>query len=216
MRSRETERTARLDGEPAERRDVNDAATISGPATGTVVEAGGFDNGTPGTPTASGNLTVQDVDNGQAAFQMPAVLAGIYGTFSFDASSGAWSYTLNDAAANVQALTSASVVHDTLTVTSLDGTASQVIDVTVQGANDAPTVTGNASGNVTEDQASALPSPATCSPATRTADRPRWSIVGGTTTAQTQDFRFQVDNLKIIKNGITFFEDTFGDGNPPP
>ena len=42
---------------------ANDAAVISGVATGSVTEAGGVDNGTPGTPTATGNLNSTDVDN---------------------------------------------------------------------------------------------------------------------------------------------------------
>ena len=42
---------------------ANDAAVITGPATGTVVEAGGVANGTPGTPTATGDLNSTDVDN---------------------------------------------------------------------------------------------------------------------------------------------------------
>ncbi len=33
---------------------TNDAAVISGDLTGTVIEAGGVANGTPGTPTATG------------------------------------------------------------------------------------------------------------------------------------------------------------------
>ena len=42
---------------------ANDAAVISGDFTGTVVEAGGVDNGTPGIPTATGDLDATDVDN---------------------------------------------------------------------------------------------------------------------------------------------------------
>ena len=42
---------------------TNDAAVISGAASGTVVEAGGVANGTPGTPTATGDLNSTDVDN---------------------------------------------------------------------------------------------------------------------------------------------------------
>ena len=36
---------------------ANDAAVITGTSTGAVVEAGGVANGTPGTPTATGDLT---------------------------------------------------------------------------------------------------------------------------------------------------------------
>ena len=75
-------------------------------------------------------LTVTDPDTGEAMFQAPAAaaLAGVYGDFSFDPTSGAWSYALDPARANP--LFAGQVVHDTLTVWSLDGTASQPIDVT--------------------------------------------------------------------------------------
>src|SRR5207244_697989 len=67
---------------------TNDAATITGTASGNVVEAGGFNNGTPGTPSASGTLTVHDVDSGQASFQAvaAAALIGNYGNFTFNTS----------------------------------------------------------------------------------------------------------------------------------
>ncbi|WP_257166615.1 VCBS domain-containing protein [Bradyrhizobium sp. SRS-191] len=107
---------------------VNDAASITGTATGTVKE--------DGTLAASGKLTVADVDTGENQFQTPASLAGTYGTFTFDAATGAWGYTLNNSASNVQALNDSDVKHDTLTVKSVDGTASQIIDVTINGTNE--------------------------------------------------------------------------------
>ncbi|XUM24916.1 beta strand repeat-containing protein [Bradyrhizobium oligotrophicum S58] len=107
---------------------VNDAASIAGTASGTVKE--------DGTLTAGGTLTVTDVDSGEAQFQTPASLAGTYGTFTFNAATGAWGYTLNNSAANVQALNNGDVKHDTLTVKSVDGTASQVIDVTISGTSE--------------------------------------------------------------------------------
>ena len=48
---------------------ANDAAVISGTTSGTVIEAGGVNNGTPGTPTATGTLTDTDVDNLANTFQ---------------------------------------------------------------------------------------------------------------------------------------------------
>ncbi len=66
-------------------------------------------------------------------FQTPANLSGAYGSFTFDPATGAWSYTLDDRA---QALTEGQTVEEVLTVTSLDGTASQAITVTVTGTND--------------------------------------------------------------------------------
>jgi VCBS repeat-containing protein len=74
----------------------------------------------------------------------PANLTGSYGTFSFDAATGAWGYSLNNAAANVQALTAADTRTDTLNVTSLDGSASQALVVTVHGA-DEPGIVGRPS-----------------------------------------------------------------------
>jgi T1SS-143 domain-containing protein len=125
----------------------NDSASISGTATGNVVEAGAAG---AGTPSASGTLTVTDVDAGQAVFQTPSSLTGTYGTFTFNATTGAWTYTLNNASAATQALTQGQVVHDTLTVASADGTANQLIDVTVTGSNDAASISGTATGNVVE------------------------------------------------------------------
>src|SRR5262249_59861027 len=82
-------------------------------------------------------LTVHDVDAGQAHFQAvaPAALVGGYGSFSSDSTSGAWSYTLDQAKADP--LTAGQLVHDSLTVTSADGSASQTITVDITGSNDA-------------------------------------------------------------------------------
>ncbi|AYG63261.1 beta strand repeat-containing protein [Rhizobium jaguaris] len=108
---------------------TNDAASISGSATGSVTEDGQL--------TANGVLTVADVDNGQSHFQTPASLTGTYGTFTFNATTGVWGYTLNNSASNVQALNGGQTVTDKLTVASADGTASQDIVVTIHGTNEA-------------------------------------------------------------------------------
>jgi T1SS-143 domain-containing protein len=107
---------------------VNDAASISGTAAGTVKE--------DGTLIAGGTLSVDDADAGQNLFQTPTSLSGTYGTFTFNTTTGVWGYTLNNSASNVQDLIANQVVHDTLIVTSADGTASRTIDVTIQGANE--------------------------------------------------------------------------------
>src|SRR6185369_5934620 len=121
---------------------TNDPATISGKASGAVTEDGGVANAIAGTPVASGTLSVTDADAGQAVFQavLPANLVGTYGDFTFNETSGAWNYTLDPTRSDV--LAAAQVAHDTLTVQSADGSAAQVIDVTVTGANDAPVATG--------------------------------------------------------------------------
>ena len=128
---------------------ADDAAVLAGTASGAVTEAGGVNNGTPGTPTFSGTLTDTDVDNPANTFQ--AVAAGTasdsgYGSYAM-AAGGTWTYTLNNNNAAVQALNVGGTLTDTFTVHTQDGTAQQVT-VTINGANDAPTVTnaGNTIG----------------------------------------------------------------------
>ncbi|TPG49876.1 hypothetical protein EAH89_20285 [Roseomonas nepalensis] len=115
----------------------NDEATIAGDATGRVTEDGA-------DLTAAGTLLVTDADAGEAAFQAvaPAALAGRYGNFTFDEATGAWSYAVDNRLAATQALREGQSVTETLTVASLDGAASKGIVVTVNGANDAPALTG--------------------------------------------------------------------------
>jgi VCBS repeat-containing protein len=113
----------------------NDTALISGTFAGVVTEAG---SAGPGNANASGTLTAADRDTVDVGFATPAAasLNGVYGTFTFNAGSGAWTYTLNNLDLDTQALNTGQIVHDTLTVTSVDGTASKVINVTINGATD--------------------------------------------------------------------------------
>ncbi len=124
---------------------TNDGATITPVAGGdtSVIEAGGVANASIGDANASGQVTVSDADDGQAIFQVPPSLNGTYGTFTFDATNGQWTYTLDNSRAATQALNVGSAVTDTLTVTSSDGTASQNIVVNVTGANDAAVISGD-------------------------------------------------------------------------
>ena len=111
---------------------VNDAASISGTAIGALNE--------DSAAIVSGTLTVADVDTGEAGFQAPASLSGTYGSFTFNAATGAWTYALDNSLPAVQAMPNGTIVTDSLTVTSIDGTASQPITITITGSNDAPTL----------------------------------------------------------------------------
>ncbi|WP_293862913.1 S-layer family protein, partial [uncultured Alsobacter sp.] len=126
---------------------TNDAAVISGTKTGTVTEASGVLNGTPGTPVASGQLTSTDVD-GPANTFTEASGTTAFGSFTM-AANGVWSYAVANGNAQVQALNAGQTLIDTFTVFAADGT-SQVISVRINGANDAATVTGQSTGEVTE------------------------------------------------------------------
>jgi VCBS repeat-containing protein len=105
------------------------------------------------TLTTSGNLLVNDKDTGQSSFQAQTDVAGTYGKFSIDAN-GKWTYALNNAAANVQALNEGETKTETFTVKSADGTTSNVV-VTIIGTNDAAIITpnkpGDDAGSVKED-----------------------------------------------------------------
>ena len=117
---------------------ANDAAVITGAATGTVVEAGGVDNGTPGTPTATGDLNSTDVDNPNDAWTAVGTAtasANGYGSYTLTAA-GVWTYTLDNSNAAVQALNVGQTLTDTFTATTVDGTA-QLVTITINGANDA-------------------------------------------------------------------------------
>ena len=127
---------------------ANDAATIGGTASGAIAE--------DGTLSASGTLTVTDPDAGEARLAVPASLAGTYGSFAFNAATGRWGYTLANGQANVQALAAGQTVSDSLTVASLDGTASRAITVSIAGTNDAPVIDAAGAkldGSVTGDAA---------------------------------------------------------------
>ena len=129
---------------------VNDVPTITGTSTGSVTE----DSATK----ASGTLTVTDTDTSESVFATPSSLTGSYGTFTFNATSGAWTYTVDSTKSAVQALASGSTLTDTLTVYSTDGTASQTITATVNGANDVPTITGTTTASLTEDSSTTVAS----------------------------------------------------------
>jgi VCBS repeat-containing protein len=124
---------------------ANDLASIQGVAEGTVQE--------DGLLAAGGTLSVSDVDTGEDRFAVPPAgsLNGLYGTFTFDALTGQWSYALDNASPLVQALAEGAEVFDTLTVTSFDGTATREIIVTIEGANDLAAISGNSTGVVVED-----------------------------------------------------------------
>ena len=130
---------------------ANTVAAISGTVSVSVSEDGFSTNG--------GTVSVIDPDPGQAAFRAVATasLQGKYGAFQFNASTGVWRYTVDSTRPEVQALWGAwsdgstsyggNTLNESLTVTSLDGTASQMLKVTVEGANDNALINGAGSGS---------------------------------------------------------------------
>lgn len=131
---------------------TNDAAIIAGATNGTAIEASGVANTALGALSATGTLTSTDVDdapNTFAAVSTPTESARGFGTFTMT-TAGVWTYTVNDANSAVQALNVGDKLTDSFTVTTIDGT-SQLVTVTINGANDASVISGATTGSVTED-----------------------------------------------------------------
>ncbi|NMY52166.1 VCBS domain-containing protein [Pseudomonas sp. WS 5011] len=96
--------------------------------------------------TVTGTLNAADVDiDAELTWSIQGEVSGVAtGTYgSLTQVNGAWTYTLNNAGANVQALAQGQEVTDTFTVIvsdGLGGTDSQTVTVTVTGTNDAPVI----------------------------------------------------------------------------
>ncbi|MEL4244889.1 VCBS domain-containing protein, partial [Shewanella xiamenensis] len=118
----------------------NDGATIGGVSTGSAKE----DN----AQITTGQLSVADVDDGEAHFVAQTDTAGTYGHFSLSAD-GRWSYQLDNSKPEIQQLSEGVMLHENFTVHSADGTT-HTISVDIVGTNDAPVLTAQ-SQSVTED-----------------------------------------------------------------
>ena len=118
---------------------TNDVPTIGGDMSGTVTEDGlsDFNAATTDTVTATGTLTISDVDTGQSTFQSASGNT-THGTYTVS-TTGMWSYTVGTSSGVVQALAVGQSTTDTFTVLAADGTPTNVT-VTINGTNDGVTV----------------------------------------------------------------------------
>ena len=120
----------------------------SQPSTFTIVVApdnppviGGAMDGTIAEDAADplmGTLTITDADNDALPTVALTDGAGQYGTLTFDAASGVWTYTLDNTNADVQALKG-----DTLTeefTFTAEGAKDVTVTITISGVNDVPVV----------------------------------------------------------------------------
>ena len=103
---------------------LNDTALIGGEQTGRVTER-------EEENTTEGQLTITDVDLGEAAFQASTTV-GIYGTLSINAA-GLWIFTLDNSDPDTISLNFDQSAEDIFIVSSIDGTTAQ-ITITVNGA----------------------------------------------------------------------------------
>ena len=107
---------------------ANDAAVISGVTSGSVIEAGGVNNGTPGTPTATGDRGSIQADTWQPVAAGAATANG-YGTYTLTRP-GCGPTRSTTATPTVQARNVGQTLTDTFTATTVDGTA-QLVTITI-------------------------------------------------------------------------------------
>ena len=126
---------------------TNDTAVIGGVSTGDVTE-----DANPTTLTTNGALTISDTDTGQAVFTAQASTAGSngLGTFTLD-TAGNWTYSTDNTQAAIQNLAAGATITDSFTAVSSDGSANQLVTVTITGINDTAIIGGVSTGDVTED-----------------------------------------------------------------
>ncbi|MFO7629673.1 MAG: VCBS domain-containing protein, partial [Prochlorococcaceae cyanobacterium] len=129
-------------------RGSNDAPVIvsnADAASGQVREAGTLE---PGQADTGGQLSASDLDQASGlSWELLGDGRTAYGTFAIDASSGAWTYRLDDAAAATEALIEGSSAIDSVVVVVRDeqgATATATLQVTISGSNDAPVITSAA------------------------------------------------------------------------
>src|SRR5204863_401901 len=99
----------------------------------------------------SGTLTIADVDQNQSGFVAQGGTAGSngFGAFNLDAA-GHWTYAANDAQAAIQQLGIGQTLTDSFTATSLDGTKTQLVTVTMPGTIDVPVITSTITPSINE------------------------------------------------------------------
>jgi len=161
---------------------LGDVAPVAADDTGSALEAGGIANATAGT-TSTGNVLGNDTDaNNNISLSAPIAsvrsggteglgnpaseeegfftVAGLYGTLVLNHSTGAYTYTINDADESVQALNSGDTLVDRFNYTVQDATLlndTGVLAITINGANDRPSMADlPVSASFTEDIAAQL------------------------------------------------------------
>ncbi len=98
----------------------------------------------PGTPEATGQLVAFDTDGTDLTWSGDQ--DSPLGAFTIDPVTGAWTYTLDNDAANALFASERAEESFTVTVIDADGaTATDTVDITITGANDAPHVDANLS-----------------------------------------------------------------------
>ncbi|MCP3889912.1 MAG: hypothetical protein GY702_13730, partial [Desulfobulbaceae bacterium] len=124
---------------------AEDAPSITGTVVGTVAEDGTLTDG------AALTITDADTNDNPISFNNVAATAGDNGFGNFTMIGNTWTYTLDNNNLAVQALDAGETLTDTFTFWASDTTTSQTVTVTINGAEDAPSISGTVVGTVVED-----------------------------------------------------------------
>ena len=125
---------------------TDDAALITGDSNGSLTED--VDPDRDNLLEVGGKLTITDPDSAEAVF-VSTTKTGSYGNLTIDRT-GNWSYAAANSQTSIQALAGGAALKDTILVSSVDGTTTNVI-ITINGADDATVIGGVDTGSVTED-----------------------------------------------------------------
>lgn len=227
-------------GSATQRVTVTLTGTNDAPVITSAMQAGGateIADGAAGenvaTHTAGGSIAFQDVDlaDGHTVDVTPqgADYRGILTASIADASTGdgagsiAWNFSVDDSALDDLALGQALTQRYTVSVDDgHGGIATQDVVITLAGTNDAPVITSEAQGGeVSEDGDLGASGQLTASDVDQGAVL-AWSAAGGAGGSQQNqyggvEYTFALDQFDLSRNADPFFfNDAFGDGNPPP
>ncbi len=140
--------------------------------------------------TATGTLTIDNPNpSGNTAFVAIAADdpggTGTYGTFTIAADTGVWTYTLDNAADDTNALAANEMEDDVFTVVAAaDDTVTQEITITITGANDAPDANAGTDQTVALSATVTLDGSASADPDTADAiDTYTWTQSSGTSVS---------------------------------
>ncbi|MGF1770741.1 VCBS domain-containing protein, partial [Vibrio wakamikoensis] len=133
--------------------------TVNGTEDPTIIsnyQPGAVTEDTAGILTDSGSLSIADLDAGEALFNTTVTKLNNgdghspLGNLTIDAN-GNWIYTVDNSLTGVQELGDGITRDEVFQVTSIDGSVSQTIVVTITGVDGAPSIVSGESGDVTED-----------------------------------------------------------------
>ncbi len=179
---------------------ANDPAAFAGDRTGRAREHNG-DRYT----IVRGKLAVRDPD-GDDLVRAQTGAPGTYGVFSI-AATGEWTYTLDNADPDTDALPAGVLATDVFPVTAADGAATEVT-ITVIGANDPAAIAGDLSGAVTEDAAAdtvrgtlTVTDPDEWESRFRAQDRAEGTY-GVFSIAATGEWTYTLDNARRLTNSL--------------